>query len=422
MDACIKSYIVLTLFLELKTMKSLVKTKFLSLITLFCFLANNGISQSKKVEIPDIPGFFTLKCDLHMHSVYSDGQVWPTFRVTEAIRDGIDAISISDHIDYQAFPEIIEKDYNKPYEIAKKFAEGKNLIVINGGEISPRVPPYHNNAIFLEDVNKLSTDYMEETKKKFIMKEEIRKEELLAPFLEAKKQGGFVFYNHPGYSWWDKKDTSIFTSFHEELLQRGILQGVEVVNSGVYNIIAHQIAFKYNLTMLGNSDEHTDIFYRYKDSHRPMTLVFVKEKSEEGIKEALIARRTAVYANNYIIARQPEAEALFMASLDMSFEKTTRNGEPIIISNLTNKSDFTFELRIKTDYNIERFPLGRIILKPHETSTFVIKELWQYPTELILKIDVYNIIVSPEEYLHTNLFLSNSDSIYTNIVKVPKLK
>lgn len=391
-------------------MKSIIKNKVLLFITVLCIVNNSAFSQSKKIEIPDIPGFYTLKCDFHLHTVFSDGQVWPTLRVSEAIRDGLDAISITDHIDYEGFPEIIEKDYNKPYEIAKKSAENKGLIVINGGEISPRVPPYHNNAIFLEDANKLPIEYMKETRKKFVMKEDIRKEELMAPFLEAKKQGAFVFYNHPGYSWWDKKDTAIFTSFHEELLEKEIIGGVEVVNSGIYNIIAHQIAEKYNLTMLGNSDEHADIYYRYKDSHRPMTLVFVKEKNEGGIKEALLAKRTAVYVNYYLMARQPEAEALFKASLDVSYEKETRKkGEPILTVSILNKSDVPYQIQVKSDHNIEKYPLGQMTLTPHDTTTLVVKELWQYPPKLTLQVDVFNIVVSPEKHLQTSITLNIAD-------------
>lgn len=376
-------------------------------------LSGSAVSgQTNKVTTPDIPGFITLKCDFHTHTVYSDGQVWPTQRVTEALRDGIDVIAFSEHIDYQAFPEIIESDYNKPYEIGLKAAEKKNLIVINGAEISPRIPPYHNNAIFLTDVNRLTTDYMKETAKKFVMKDNIKKEELMAPFIEAQKQDAFVFYNHPGYSWWDKKDTAIFTSFHEELWKKGILQGVEVVNSGVYNIIAHRIAEKYNLTMFGNSDEHTDIYFRYKDTHRPMTLVFVREKTVEGVKEALIARRTAVYSDKYIIARKKEAEALFYSSLDMNFRKSTRNGEHILTCELVNKTSFTFDIRVRSEYNIERYPLGQLTIEPHGTARFVVKELWKYPQELILKLEVHNIITSPDQFMITDMKLINSDSTY----------
>ena len=141
------------------------------LLTALLFAVSN-ISAQQTVNIPDIPGYKTLKCDFHLHTVFSDGSVWPNLRVNEAIRDGLDVIAMTDHIDYEGFPELIARDYNKPYEIALQAVKDKGLIVINGGEISPRVSPYHNNAIFLKDVNKLPIDYMQETKKKFIMKQD----------------------------------------------------------------------------------------------------------------------------------------------------------------------------------------------------------------------------------------------------------
>lgn len=33
--------------------------------------------------------------DLHTHSVFSDGQVWPSIRVEEGVRDGLDALAIA---------------------------------------------------------------------------------------------------------------------------------------------------------------------------------------------------------------------------------------------------------------------------------------------------------------------------------------
>lgn len=375
------------------------------LVLALLFVMNNLFSQVNKIDIPDIPGYHTLKCDFHMHTVFSDGSVWPNLRVSEAIRDGLDVIAITDHIDYEGYPEIIQRDYNKPYEIAKQAGENKDILVIKGGEISPRIPPYHNNAIFLEDVNKLPIDYMKETQKKFVMKDNIKKEELMAPFFEAQRQNAFVFYNHPGYAWWDKKDTAIFTSFHKELFDKGVLKGIEVVN-GKYNIIAHRIAEKYNLTMLGNSDAHGDVYYGYKDSHRPMTLVFAKEKSEESVKEALLSRRTAVYVDDYIIARIPEAEALFKASLDVKSEKQDRNGEPILKVTITNNSDLPYYIRVTSSHDIENYPLGQMTLESRQPKTFIIKELWEHPSQLTLSIDVMNIIVSPEKYLQTQWVLN----------------
>ncbi|MBG6235078.1 hypothetical protein IWX76_001646 [Pedobacter sp. CAN_A7] len=336
-----------------------------------------------------------------MHTVFSDGHVWPSFRVNEALRDGLDAISITEHIDYEGFPDEIKKDYNKTYELATAAAKNKNLLIIPGIEISPRVPPYHHNALFVTDANKYPSEYMKDGKKKFIMKPDLTKAQLMAPFLEAKKQQAFVFYNHPSYSWWDKKDTTVFTQFHHELLDQGIMAGVEVVNSGNYNILAHRMAMKYNLTFLGNSDEHYDLYPRYADTHRPMTLVFAKDKTAEGIKQALIARRTAIYVDDFIIARQNEAEQFFKAAVQLTSKKIDRKGEPILEIKLSNNSDIPFKVKATAQYDIEAFPGGQTTLLPQQTTTLILKAIWKYPAKTPLKLEVYNILVSADEVLET---------------------
>ena len=53
-----------------------------------------------------------------------------------------------------------------------------------------------------------------------------------------------------------------------------------------------------NLTMIGTSDIHQPIQTDYdfeKGEHRTMTFVFAKERSLQGIREALDNRRTAAY-------------------------------------------------------------------------------------------------------------------------------
>ena len=55
-------------------------------------------AQRRMLSVPELPGYVTLKCDFHMHTVFSDGNVWPIYRVGEAWRDGLDVISITDHI------------------------------------------------------------------------------------------------------------------------------------------------------------------------------------------------------------------------------------------------------------------------------------------------------------------------------------
>jgi len=360
----------------------------------------------QNVQLVDIPGYVTLKCDFHMHTVFSDGHVWPSFRVYEAQRDGLDAISMTEHIDYEGFPEEVKHDLNRSYEIGKDRAKGSKLIVINGVEISPRVPPYHNNALFVQDANKIPHDYMKITHKQFIMKDAIKREELMAPFLEVQRQGAFVIYNHPGYAWWDKKDRNIFTEFHQELLAKHILGGVEVVNSGRYNIIAHELAMKYNLTMLGNSDEHYEMANRYRDKRRPMTLVLARSRDAAAIKEALFERRTIVLNDDVFIGRKEWLEPFFKAAVKWRANFKERNGEPIIEINLENLTDIPFRLKIDAPYMVEDYPLGRITLKGKEQTKMVLKAVWDDIRQVDLAVTAENMLVDVDDELHIPLSLS----------------
>lgn len=379
----------------------LMRVQLLAALSLFVIPVSRAQQKAEnKIMLPDIPGYRTLKCDFHMHTVFSDGHVWPSFRVNEALRDGLDVISLTEHIDYEGFPDEVKRNYNKSFEIAAEAAKGKDLLVIRGAEISPRVSPYHHNALFLKDANVFPTEYMKDTKKTFVMKDQISKQQLLAPFLEAQKQGAFVFYNHPGYAWWDKKDTAIFTGFHKDLLDRGILKGVEVVNSGVYNIIGHKIAMQYDLTMFCNTDEHYDSFARYYKTHRPLTLVLAKEKTEASVKEALLEKRTVLYFDDYLVARKDLAEAFFRASLDISTERNVRKGEHLLLVKICNKSSIPYRVKLSADYDVEQLPLGQTTLTPNDTTTITLKAMWKYPEKTPLRITVQNILVSPDEALN----------------------
>ena len=94
--------------------------------------AKNNIRN--RIVVPDIPGYKTLKCDLHMHTIYSDGQVSPTQRVLEAWHEGLDAISITDH---QPMPRYFmgTKDCNVSYDKAIGTAKSHHIILIKGVEL-----------------------------------------------------------------------------------------------------------------------------------------------------------------------------------------------------------------------------------------------------------------------------------------------
>ncbi len=82
--------------------------------------------QESSLYFPDIDNYITLKCDLHIHTAFSDGQVWPDYRVTEAIMDGLDVIAITDHIEYTPHEDYLNCDFNTSLKLLKKKA--KNMV------------------------------------------------------------------------------------------------------------------------------------------------------------------------------------------------------------------------------------------------------------------------------------------------------
>jgi len=201
----------------------------------------------------------------------------------------LDAIAVTEHIEYQPYKkDIPHPDRNRAYQLEVKEAKNDSLIIINGSEITRSMPPGHANAIFLEDANKLIVD------------------DSIEVFREAKKQGAFVFWNHPHWISQRKDGVATLTDVHHKLIKEGLLNGIEVVNDLSYSDEALQIALDHNLTIMGNSDVHGLVDWQYKvaeGGHRPITLVFANEKSEAGIKEGLENRRTVVYYNNILIGR-----------------------------------------------------------------------------------------------------------------------
>ena len=77
------------------------------------------------------------------------------------------------------------------------------------------------------------------------------------------------------------------TDVHRLLIREKLLDGIEVVNDQTFSIEALQIALDNNLTIMGNSDIHKLVDWDYKvpeGGHRPITLVFAKERTAEIVR------------------------------------------------------------------------------------------------------------------------------------------
>ena len=281
----------------------------LSLLITLAFMPSKSLAQdhshagAKAISYPDIPGFKSLKTDLHIHSVFSDGNVWPSIRVQEALRENLDAISLTEHLEYQPhLKDIPHPDRNRAHELALKEAANHELLIVQGSEITRAAPVGHNNAVFISDANPMLGENPQQ------------------PFDVAKKQGAFVFWNHPAWYAQQPKGNAIVTEFQKKQIKEGKLHGIEVINTGDYSEESLAIALEYDLTIMGTSDVHDLIDWDFieKGVHRPITLVFAKEKSIESLKEALFARRTVAIFNDLWVGKSTYLNPLLKASISAS--------------------------------------------------------------------------------------------------------
>jgi hypothetical protein len=341
----------------------------------------------RAIDFPDVEGFLTLKADLHMHTVFSDGEVWPNIRVQEARRDSLDVISLTEHLEYLPHKEDIPMpDRNRSHIIATESAEDSAFIIIRGSEITRSMPPGHANAIFIEDANKLVMD------------------DSLAVFKEAHEQGAFIFWNHPNWTPQTSDGIAKLTKMHKKLIKQGYLHGIEVVNELTYSEEALKIALDNNLTIIGTSDVHglIDWLYDVPDGgHRPVTLIFAKEKTESSIKEALFNRRTAVWFNNILIGREEMITPLLEASIIITEEATydiTRSGKSteVLSVNFSNNSDASYMLYNKSGYTFHVND-DVIMLEPHSITTLQVKTK-TVQTEIDLKFTVLNAVTAPNTH------------------------
>ncbi|MDP1676105.1 MAG: Sb-PDE family phosphodiesterase [Bacteroidota bacterium] len=362
-------------------MKKLVTlSSFIFLLSSFLF-AHDHHKHERVISFPNIPGYLTLKCDLHQHTVFSDGDVWPTIRVEEAVKDGLDAISLTEHLEYQPHKsDIPHPDRNRAYKLAFDAAKDTNLIVINGSEITRKMPPGHSNAIFLNDANKMLI------------------QDSVEVFREAKRQGAFTFWNHPNWLGQSKTGVATLTDLHKLLLKEKLLDGIEVVNDLTYSDEALQIALDYNLTIMGTSDIHGLIDWQYdvpKGGHRPITLVFAKERTAASLKEALFEKRTVVYYNDLLIGRNEFLIPLIRQSLSVG-PSSYQGKTSVMTVTIKNSSDMDYLLENKSEYLLHN-TADVVTVKANDVTTIEVKVLQNIPS-ISLKFSVLNAVNAPKKH------------------------
>ncbi|MEF8985522.1 MAG: Sb-PDE family phosphodiesterase [Bacteroidales bacterium] len=293
------------------------------------------------INIPDVNGYQTLKCDFHTHTVFSDGHVWPNVRVQEAWKEGLDVLAITDHIEYTPHSEDVAVDHNRSYELAEDMASERNIVFIKGTEITRNTPPGHFNALYIGDASGYIEDNDSDKDKNAVLK--------------AANQDAFIFWNHPGWKVNQVEGSYEWIDFIDELYNEDRVHGIEVFNGFSFYKNALDWCVDKDLTVMGTSDIHNLVEHDYDLDNelirRTMTLVFAEEKTPASVREALEEGRTVAWASKYLAGKEEHVRDLFHACVETGAYYPSGdggNGEGSNYYEIRNKSDLYFEMELKS--------------------------------------------------------------------------
>ena len=336
----------------------------------------NRVVKRTNFVLPQVDGLNCYTADLHVHTMFSDGEVSPEERVKEAWIDGLDIIAITDHIetrrqersmlkflkgyspDGNGFKEInsrcsrgvhadergIPSDMNYSAGLAIKAAKRNypELTVIKGIEIS-REPVHigHYCALWTKDNNTIySTDDAQAIR-------------------NAKAQGALITHNHPG---WERTSTD-YTEFEKKIYAEGLIDGVEISNSRNFYPEMVARAIEKKLYMVSATDIHAtsaSIFGK-ENFYRDMTLIFAKDKSEKSLRKALLSQKTLGYCGGYIMGEKGLLTKFFNASVNIILRK---EGSKHYYITLINNTSFDYNIVYKgVSYKVEAFSALPLTLK-----------------------------------------------------------
>ena len=386
------------------------------------FVINDYKDMDRIINFPNTEKYKVIVADLHTHSVFSDGAVWPNVRVEEAVRDGIDLLAITEHLEYQPhIDDIPHPDRNRSFDIAEDIAKNKDLTVINGAEITRMFPPGHINAIFIEDANKLI--YLDEAKiseAKEILKE-VPEESLTnyddlswledaalaslwpvkSALIEARNQNAFTFWNHPAWSSEEFIGQPMLREIHKEFFRDNLLHGIEVANGDGYSEEAFRIALEYGLTVIGTSDVHGLIDWDYPSSigaHRPVTLILSESNSIDAIKSSLFSGKTVVWFKNNLIGLENNILELTNSYLKAKKVEILENSD-IARVEIENVSDMRFIIQVLDQSSVVN-ESNLIEIAPNEKTVLQIDNGIDKGS---LDVKILNAFIAPNKNLLTTL-------------------
>lgn len=294
-----------------------------------------GIKRLARTELqfPKLGDYQVVTADFHIHTLYSEGTVMPSVRLYEAWSEGVDVVAFTDHAEFlrTALPD----KKGRATEEVRGLAEALNLVLIRGAEVST---VYSSEGEKMRDVvARANTDFIV----LFVQDENA----LFAPFdiamERARQQGCLNIWAHPGKEWrpWPQK-----------FLDMGWLHGVEIRNTvaaGRPSTEAFRGRYFYpqvadwardkKLALIASSDVHSPAqFEREPGQARDYTLLLVKERSAEGVREALLNQRTIAWFEDMLWGRQPDLELLISKALRVELLRGDGRIQGLLLRNLSS--------------------------------------------------------------------------------------
>ena len=336
--------------------------------------ASHEVLRSEFV-LPQVNGYKVLKSDLHAHTVYSDGNVTPEYRVREAWVDGLDVLAITEHIEYRPsegkmisylkgfFPGEPNKpngnilcDLNVSNKLAIAAAAGYGITLIPGAEITRDQNKIgHYNALFVKDVNTMYDPDPAVSMKK------------------AREQGALIMHNHPG---WIRKNVDMI-DFEKQVYGENLIDGIEIMNGSEFYPPIVTRAFEKNFFMAANTDIHgtTTMDYVAQGHRRNMTFILAKDNSLESIKEALKARRTLAYSFGTLAGEEQLIKDFFMACVKFETFKVDANGKRTM--RMINNTSMSFVLRFGGNpVELRPFTSRNVSVAKDAELSFTVENLW----------------------------------------------
>jgi hypothetical protein len=305
-----------------------------------------------------------LRGDFHLHTPHSDGAVSPTDRVIEAWEYGYDVIAITDHGSFRA------------YEEALPMAKALDLILLRGMETGLSGKEHLVTLGFSANYRPRDPHRWAEIpgQTQVFYQDELR---------SIAAAGGYVLYAHP------------HVGLREPVLWaigQGLLQGIEVKNdvvgSGWNTVESHGTwwypfafdwAVEHDLALFADSDAHGT----RGGTEQAVTLVVARERSPQGVMEALHAGRTVACFNGMLCSHEWVLRLLMTSLVDV---RLTETAEGKAFLHLQNRGPLGLTAQI-AGMPIEPLTLGAYqkmlvgLRRKPEMATVTWKNLYLRPTE-----------------------------------------